>query len=111
MRRIFLTPIGILDDRPRSARFQSVGINETQAMLIIDEWIEEETYDYLIAQPGVVEFFPWDMDRAAPSAVVDAAMTTNSLLARAASGDASVDPLTIGDALRAFHPHGPRLFY
>jgi hypothetical protein len=101
MRRIFLVPQALLDGAPVGS-CQAIGINDTQSLLTTDASSFRDSPgwdDWLVAQPGVQELFPWDAQKPAPAALVDAIdKSTRSAL----SAVAKEDP-TQHQALRAIH--------
>ncbi len=104
MRRIFLVPQTLFDAVPPEVHQglhdrHSFGIEGTQSFLVLESFIEGRAEDWLLAQPGVLELFPWDQHKPAPAPVLQAVTRSASDTAKALAPTA-----TLRDALRAISP-------
>ncbi len=104
MRRIFLVPQTLFDAVPPDVHEglygrHSIGIDGAHSFLVLERFIEHRAEDWLLAQPGVLELFPWDQDKPAPAPVLEAVTRSPSNTAKALAPTA-----TLRDALRAISP-------
>lgn len=102
MKRIFLVPKALLDGAP-IGQCDAAGINDTQALVAIAEGGFSNAPpgwdDWLVAQPGVVEYFPWDQFKPVPPELQAAIAKSPVPYTQAAAPQV----VTLRDALRAIH--------
>lgn len=104
MKRIFLVPQTLFDAVPPEVHEglgarHSFGIEGTQSFLMLESSISIPADAWLLAQPGVVELFPWDQQKPAPAPVLAAVTSSAFETAKALAPTA-----TLRDALRAVSP-------
>ena len=102
MNHIFLVPKALLKGAPIGS-CSATDINDTQALLVLENGFHNTPAGYdewFTAQPGVVEYFPWDELKPAPPELVDA--MGKSSVPYTQSKVATV--ATLRDAIRAIHP-------